>query len=337
MNQKLKCLECGITVPDSGVLCSHCRDVYSMVAVTYGTGKAASVSGMYRNFLPFGLFSETDFTDCPVTETGKNLWVKNEGDNPSGSIKEKDLKTGLTCAGHLGFKQAVCVSGGSGIKAVAYLSNNPIPVTLYSPHSTHVRVKNQILLGAQYEDTFRLAALDRSPGRYNITPGINPYSQEGCKVISWQIIKAGYGFDIIVIPSGNGSSLWGVFKGFKEAKEAGLVKNIPRIFAAELKNGPLSRSLKKGTKKANKKILSSAATSIDVLESFSIGKALIAVNESGGGSVTVSEAEIESAYRSLHHEGLKPSHTAAAGYAAAIRLKQNNPGKRICCILTARE
>ena len=208
---------------------------------------------------------------------------------------------------------------------------------LYSPMTAKAKVKNQKLIGESYEETFRLVVNSKKKDYFNITPGLNPYSQEGVKVISWQLIDSGIDFDVVVIPCGNESALWSIYKGFSEAKKNKLINKIPAIYGVELVNGPIGRSLETGKIEKNVSILNSSAGGIDVKESFCLQKAIKAISESEGGVETVTEEEIETAYKKLHADGLAVQFTSASVLAAAKKIEKKFPNHQICAVITAFE
>ncbi|MBI2074681.1 MAG: pyridoxal-phosphate dependent enzyme [Candidatus Levybacteria bacterium] len=336
--QSLKCIKCGKKAADRIMICSFCKGYYSLLFVDYKK-KVSSFDQLYEYYLPFGLFKETDFTNCSLLKYTKNLWIKNEGENKSKSIKEKDIFAGLRVASYFKFKRASLVSSGSGISVFNFFAKKAnLPITLYSPVSAkRLYSKDQVIAGDDYEDTFRQVLDNGDSNSFNITPGINPYSQEGAKVISWQLIDSGLDFDIIVVPCGNGSILWSIYKGFKEALENGRIDKIPALHSVELKNGPIRRALKTEKIEKNDFVLHSKASAIDVKESFCLQKAVIAIKKSGGKANYVSEKEIEQAYKKLHNSGFKTQFAAAAAFAAALKLSKKFSKKRVCCVITASE
>ena len=335
-NQIITCIKCGKKLGYKDLICKYCKQSYSLLTVQYlNDDHPLSLDEMYIHYLPFNLFKKSDFKNCSLKKISRTIWLKNEGENESKSVKEKDIFTGLKVASYLGYKKATCVSGGSGINVIDFYSKkNLIPITLYSPESTSKHANNQILFGKDYEETFKLVLQSENKDVCNITPGINPYSQEGSKVIAWQIIESKIDFEGLIIPCGNGSTLWGIYKGFLEAKEQGFIERVPKIFGVELKNGPIGRSIKTGKIEKNYQIINSKAHSIDVKESFCLQKAIIATKQTNGSLINVSEKEIDSAYKFLHKKNYLSNYTAAASFAGARKLKKL---KNICCILTASE
>lgn len=338
MYHSLFCMKCNKKLESRQIICSVCNNVYSLVVLKYNVRKKLStIEEMYRYFLPFQLFNHYDFKNCSLSKYGDGLWFKDEGLNKSKSIKEKDILIGLKSASYLGYKKTICVSGGSGIEVIGTLSKNTMPVTLYSPTSTHTYVDNQVLMGGDYEETFRISLKMETDDSFNITPGINPYSQEGCKTISWQLIASKIKFDIIIVPCGNGSSLWGIYNGFKEAMIKGFINKLPKIFGVELAHGPIYHMLHTGKVKINKNTMNSKAVSIDVKESFCLQKAVYAIKDSKGDIVKVTEDNIVDAYNKLFLAQKKVSYTAATAFAAALKLKKEYPNSSMCCILTSRK
>lgn len=336
-SQSLFCLKCGRKNGDKSVLCSLCKGEYSLLTVNYSyKNKPASLKDLYELYLPFKLFSKHCFKNCRLYQYNKNIWIKNEGEADTGSIKEKEIYIGIKTALYLKYKKLVCVSSGSGLKVANQLSKNlNIPIDIYSPKSNSKLFKNQKLLGQDYEDTFK-KVLKFSNKISNITPGINPYSQEGTKVISWQIIESGIPFEKIVIPCGNGSSLWGIYKGFQEAKENDIVSKIPKIYGVELNNGPIGRSYSSGKIEKNNNYINSKAHGIDVKESFCLQKVLIALKETNGQMISVSEQEIETMFNQSKNNFTSIDYTALTSLIAAVKLSKASNKNNICCVFTAK-
>lgn len=338
-NQFLKCLACKKISPNNSIQCIFCKGVYSLLLVNYShENKVKNIKDLYKYFLPFKLFKENNFKNCSLNQYSDNIWIKNEGENKSKSIKEKDIFIGLKAAEYFKYKKTCLVSGGSGIGVAKYFVDKyNVPLTLYSPLKTNQKLSNQIKIGKDYEDTFRYVIKHNPKDSFNITPGINPYSQEGAKTISWQLMSSEVIFDVIVVPCGNGSILWSLYKGFKEAFEQKLIKKIPALYSVELKNGPVKKALKTGKIEKNKSILGSKATSIDVKESFCIQKAIFAIKQSGGDVGFVTEKEIENVYKELHKKGITSLFTAAVSLAMAQKLRKKFSQKKICAVLTGSE
>ena len=339
LNQIIICIKCGKKLGDSDLICKYCKQRYSFLTVKYfNKNHLKNVDEMYFYYLPFNLFKKTDFKKTSLKKFNNKIWIKDEGENKSKSIKEKELIVGLKTAIHLKFKTAMCISSGSGITVSNFLSHKyNFPIYTYSPKTNKKSFENQKITGKDYEDTFKKVLSLKNKKFFNITPGINPYSQEGAKVISWQLIAEKTNFDKIVIPCGNGSTLWGLYKGYREAKKNNLVNKIPELYGVELTGGPIGKSMTSEKLIKNKSYKNSKAHGIDVKESFCLQKAIFALKQTKGSMISVSEKEIENAYSILHKKGFNPNYTAASSFAASLKLHKKFPNKKICCILTASE
>ena len=112
-----------------------------------------------------------------------NLWVKDEGKNPTGSFKDKESIVAINAAREFGFKNLLVVSSGNAaVSTAAYAQKAGLSCICRVPQSLSVGKRFLLnLYGAQmdvcagsYEDLYR-KAVDHPIDAWNITPGYNPY------------------------------------------------------------------------------------------------------------------------------------------------------------------
>jgi len=159
-----------------------------------------------------------------------------------------------------------------------------------------------ITVEGSYEDTFRLSAeaIDHW-GWYNRNAAINPYLVEGKKTVSLEICEQ-LGFnapDFVALSVGDGCTIAGVWKGFKDLYAMGLIDHLPRLISVQAQGCcPLNRSIQTG-KPWEPMEENTIADSIAVGVPRNPDKALDAIFESNGIAINVSDEEILDAMRLL--------------------------------------
>ena len=159
-----------------------------------------------------------------------------------------------------------------------------------------------ISVEGSYEDTFELSkeAIDRW-GWYNRNAAINPYLSEGKKTVALEIMEQ-LGWEVpdyIAISVGDGCTIAGLWKGLKDLYAIGFIDRLPRLISAQAEGCcPLNRAIETGEdwRPMEENTL---ADSIAVGVPRNADKALMAIRESGGLTVNVSDQEIMDAQKLL--------------------------------------
>ncbi len=289
----------------------------------------------YREAIP--ILDDTDIVSfdegySPLTRfelSGGTYLLKQDHLFPSGSYKDRGASVLISQAKSLGVDSVVeDSSGNAGAAIAAYCARAEIQCDIYVPDSTSPAKLEQIrAYGADLhripgsrEDTAD-AAQNAAEGRFYASHVWNPYFFHGTKTFAYEVWEqlGQKAPDEIIIPTGNGTLLIGAYIGFKELLEAGLTRTLPRLTAVQAANcAPLS-VLWEGSETDLLKI----ATSPTKAEGIAIaaparGKQIIdIIRESGGRVVTVTEAEINSAYHQMVSVGWFIEPTSASAIAAA--------------------
>jgi threonine synthase len=170
------------------------------------------------------------------------LYLKDEGRNPTGSFKDRKAVINANIAATCGSKRLHCVtSGNAGVAIATYAGALGIASKHYlvnSRRSTKLEGRRMERLGGEVlRDASAWEAVFELPPdliEYNCTPGYDPIGMEGYKVIAWEIWEQlGRIPDAVVVPVGSGEGLVGVFKGFLELKAMGLITSLPKMVAVE--------------------------------------------------------------------------------------------------------
>ena len=329
----LRCIACGRTheAAADATTCS-CGGILDVV-YDYDyirrstTREAISASGdrsmwRYRAFLPV---EET--TPAPPLRVGwsplydeprlaeelglARVWVKDDGQNPTSSLKDRASAMAVAKAVEAGYGKIACSSTGN---AASSLAGNAAAAGLKSyifvPERAPLGKVSQLLIfGARvisvqgtYEDTFEMskAAIDRY-GWYNRNAAINPYLMEGKKTVSLEIAEQ-LGWrapDYVTLSVGDGCTIAGVWKGFRDLYETGFIDSLPKLISVQAENTcPINRAVETGEPWSPMEE-NTLADSISVGVPRNADKAIAAIRESGGITVEVSDEEILDAMRYL--------------------------------------
>lgn len=274
------------------------------------------------------------------------VYVKNEGQNPTGSFKDRESALIISKAKELGYKKVVIVSSGNAaLSSAIYANKAGMRCECFIPHHAS-KTKKQVLqlyssgfhtVHGDYESIYRKIVDNPIPGAWNITTGQNFFREEGSKKIAYEIWEAIGMPDVMIIPIGNGSLFAATYKGFLELKKVGLTNRMPLFVGVQVeKASPIAEAVRKKTDSVIlKKIPDSVAEGIIARESYSSPKVVRALKENKGKIIEVTEREIISALKDIiRTESLTPEPTSAVVYAALKKLNLRTSGNKIVCIQT---
>lgn len=261
------------------------------------------------------------------------IHVKDEGRNPTASLKDRASSVGVVEAVQRGSSEITCASTGNAASSLAgQAAQMGLRAYIFLPAKVSESKLAQILIyGATvfkvrgtYEDAFRIsmAAAERW-GWYNRNSGINPILVEGKKTAGLEIAEQlrWEPPDVVVVPVGDGCTLAGIYKGLREMHLLGLTSRTPRVIGVQAAGAsPIEKAFRTGTALR-------AESSQTIADGIAVGmprnwrKALNAVRESGGTFVTVTDEEILDAMRLLARlTGIWGEPAAVAGVAALAHL-----------------
>ncbi len=241
----------------------------------------------------------------------KKLWVKDDGQNPTASLKDRASSMAVAKAMEAGAKTIACSSTGN---AASSLAGNAaaagISTYIFVPgRAPKGKVAQLLTFGAtvvsvqgNYEETFELskAAIEKW-GWYNRNAAINPYLMEGKKTVSLEIAEQlGWEMpDYLAISVGDGCTIAGVWKGLKDLYAIGFINKLPRLISVQAEGCcPLNKAIAENQpwEPMDENTL---ADSIAVGVPRNADKALMAIRESNGIVVNVSDEEIMAAQKLL--------------------------------------
>lgn len=266
----------------------------------------------------------------------KKLWIKDDGINPTASLKDRASAMAVAKAAEAKADTIACSSTGN---AASSLAGNAaaagFKTYIFVPsRAPKGKVAQLMIFGANvisvqgtYEETFRLSAeaIDRW-GWYNRNAAINPYLVEGKKTVSLEIAEQ-MNFnvpDYVAVSVGDGCTIAGVWKGFKDLYYTGIIDRLPKLISVQAAGCcPLNTELQTG-RPWQPMDENTIADSIAVGVPRNADKALNAVRESKGMAVNVTDEEILGAMRLLGRTcglfGEPAGVTGAAGIKKARQL-----------------
>ena len=241
----------------------------------------------------------------------KRLYIKDDGLNPTGALKDRASAMAVAKAREAGAKVIACASTGN---AASSLAGNAaaagIRTYIFVPsRAPRGKVAQLMTFGAtvisvqgSYEETFELSrqAIDKW-GWYNRNAAINPYLSEGKKTVGLEIMEQLNWEvpDYIAISVGDGCTIAGLWKGLKDLYHIGFIDRLPRLISAQAEGCcPLNRAIAEG-KDWYPMEENTMADSIAVGVPRNAEKALAAIRESNGLVVNVSDEEIMAAQQLL--------------------------------------
>ena len=278
------------------------------------------------------------------------LYLKDDGLNPTASLKDRASALAVVKAREAGADTIACSSTGN---AASSLAGNAaaagFETYIFVPsRAPQGKVAQLMIFGAHvisvegtYEDTFALSAQAiEKYGWYNRNAAINPYLAEGKKTVSLEIAEQmGWRVpDYVAVSVGDGCTIAGVWKGFRDLYETGYINRLPRLISVQAQGCcPLNRSLHTGEPWTPMEE-NTLADSIAVGVPRNADKALQAVRASNGIAVEVSDQEILEAMALLGRtQGVfgEPAGVAAtAGVKKAVEQGLIERGATVVTIVT---
>jgi threonine synthase len=274
-----------------------------------------------------------------------NLYLKVEGQNPTGSFKDRGMVVAVAKAAEAGARSIVCAStGNTSASAAAYGAAAGMEVIVVLP-------KGQIAVGKLLQALIAGARVVAVDGNFDEALGIvralaeqddhpvtlvnsvNPFRLEGQKTAAFEICDdLGRAPDILAIPVGNAGNISAYWQGFRDYAEAGIIGATPRMWGFQAAG---AAPIVVGHRIDHPETI---ATAIRIGDPASWTKATDARDASGGRIGAVSDDEILAAYRALaRQEGIfcEPASAASvAGVTRAAAARELDPDALVVCVLT---
>jgi threonine synthase len=265
--------------------------------------------------------------------TGASVWLKVEGDNPTGSFKDRGMTVALSCAVGEGAEAVVCAStGNTSASMAAYAARAGVKPLVLVPQGKIAagKLAQAIVHGAQvimvrgnFDDCLRLSRRLADDYPVSLVNSVNPMRLEGQKTASFEIVDfLGDAPDVHVLPVGNAGNISAYWKGYLEYQKAGMSTRAPRMLGWQAAG---AAPLVSGEPVAQPETVASA---IRIGNPASWRLAAAAADDSGGRFRAVTDEQILSAQRLLaSREGVFVEPASAAGVAGLVDEAEQGGGR----------
>jgi len=283
----------------------------------------------------------------------KRLYVKNEGENPTGSFKDRGMTVAMSKARELGKSKVVCAStGNTAASLAAYSARGGLQCIVIVPEGKVAAGKMlQVMIhgarifqvkGGFDQAMAAVVKLTESRKRFYLMNSLNPFRLEGQKTLAFEVCDqlGDETPDTLVLPVGNGGNISAIWKGFGEFRELGITKTRPRMIGIQAENAaPLAEAIKRKQESiqpvTNPRTIASA---IRIGSPVNWMKVLRAISESDGTAEIVSDREILTAQNDLaSKEGIfvEPASAASiAGLRKCVDAGRIDRSDLVVCVTT---
>jgi threonine synthase len=280
----------------------------------------------------------------------KGLHVKNEGQNPSGSFKDRGMTVAVTRAVRGGAKLLICASTGNtaaSMAAYAARAGATAMVTVPAGKVASGKLAQVYAYGAKIirvEGDFDAALkitlkVAEEIEELSVMNSVNPYRIEGQKTNAYEIYEQlGYRVpDYVVLPVGNAGNISAIWKGFKELREWGISDSLPRMIGVQAAGAqPIVEAFEHGRDSVIPVQPKTIASAINIGNPASWKKALAAIRDSKGMALAVTDEETIAARMDLaSSEGIFVEPASAVPIAAMKKLRGKiQKDATVVCICT---
>jgi len=273
----------------------------------------------------------------------KNLWLKDDGRNPTASFKDRASAVTVVRAEEIGAEVVITASTGNAGAALAGMAAAAgQPAVILAPKTApQGKVAQLLMFGAKvilvdgtYDDAFDLTleAAD-ALGWYCRNTGYNPFTAEGKKTVAFEICEQFSKLtgkmredewavpDAIFVSVGDGNIISGLHKGMKDLYELGWIKKMPRIMGVQSEgSSAIYNAFAAGTENIKPVSATTMADSISVDLPRDGLRALRAATQTGGAYIQVTDAAILDAMRDLGRDAAVFAEPAGAtSYAGLVK------------------
>lgn len=280
-------------------------------------------------------------SDTVGRRTGRPVWLKLEGSNPTGSFKDRGMTVAISRAAGDGVRGVVCAStGNTGASAAAYAARAGLPCVILLPAAAGAVARGKLVQavahGARviaieggFEQALDLARAASETCGLALVNSLNPMRLEGQTTAAYEICDAlGRAPGTLILPVGNGGNITAYWMGFGRYHAAGRIDRRPRLIGVQAEG---ANPLVRGAPIERPQTLASA---IRIGRPANWDGAVRAAGGSGGRFVAVTDAEISEAQASLAAEGIFVEPASAAAVAGAWRLGAgaSDEGDMVCVL-----
>jgi len=270
-----------------------------------------------------------------------HLFLKHEGENPTGSFKDRGMTVGVTMASLLGAQATACASTGNtsaslasyaaqaGMRAIVFLPAGNVTVGKLAQSLAYGATTIQI--DGDFDAAMQLVEqVCNELGIYLIN-SLNPYRVEGQKSIGFELLQQlnWQAPDWLVLPAGNLGNTSAIGKAFRQAYQLSLISRMPRFASIQAAGAnPFYRSFQQGFATRQPVQAQTVATAIKIGDPVSFTRARRVIEESNGLVEEVTDAEVLAAKTIIDRSGLGCEPASAATLAGIRKLVERGVMKR---------
>ena len=279
-----------------------------------------------------------------ISETlGLDLYLKFEGQNPTGSFKDRGMVLAVAKAIEEGSRAVICAStGNTSASAAAYAAQAGIRAVVVVPQGRIAlgKLAQAVMYGAEvlaidgnFDEALRMVRQIAAKEPFTLVNSLNPYRIEGQQTAAFEVVdELGRQPDLLAIPVGNAGNITAWNKGFRRRFETGRTSGRPQLLGFQAAG---AAPIVGGAPVAAPETVASA---IRIGNPASWHAAVAAVEESGGGFWAVSDEEILAAQSLIASSaGVFCEPASAASVAGLLKLRRLGhalPGQTAVAVLT---
>jgi len=292
----------------------------------------------------------------------RNLYLKDDTVNPSASSKDRasaivvrramDIGADVVSVASTGnaASSLACVAASVGLPAIVFVPETAPPAKLTQSLSYGATV---LAVRGNYDDAFDLClTASQEFGWFNRSTGYNPFTREGKKVCAFEIWESldGRAPDRVLVPTGDGNLLSGMWKGWLDLQAVGLIDRLPKIDCVQSESSAAICNTVNALRASGRVDIDWTKVSIDAVSANTIADSIAvdrprdglaavrAIIESGGEAITIPDEEILDAIAEMSRlSGVFPEPAAAAPWAAMKRMVTAEtvaPDELVVCLVS---
>ncbi len=263
----------------------------------------------------------------------RDLALKHEGENPTGSFKDRGMTVAVTQAVRAGTTAVACAStGNTSASMAAYAAQAGLPALVFVPAGKVAAGKlaqalaygaRTLLVRGDFDACLRLAREASEALGITLLNSINPWRLEGQKTIVFELLQQRDWDppDWIVVPAGNLGNTAAFGQALREARHLGLIRRVPRLAAIQAQGAnPFYRSFRVGFRRRFRVKADTVATAIRIGDPASFDRGVRAIRETRGLVAAVSDLEILEAKAVVDASGIGCEPASAASVAGVRQL-----------------
>ena len=362
-NERIECIVCGsrygidevrLKCECGGLLAVERDGIYDHDAADdRGTSRVPiDRSGVWR--FREGVFNVDKAVTHPEGATRlyerEGILYKHEGENPTGSFKDRGMTVAVTHAKRVGARAVACAStGNTSASLAAYAAQSGLQALVFVPAGkvTTSKLAQTLAYGAtvlairgDFDAAMQLVQEASTTLGVYLVNSINPFRIEGQKTIIWELLQD-LGWeppDWIAVPAGNLGNTSAFGKALREAHRWGWIERIPRLAVIQASGAnPFYQSFMNDFTSRTRVTPETIATAIRIGDPVSHDRAVETIRFTNGVVEEVSDAEIMAAKRDIDRTGVGCEPASAATLAGVRKLRAAGvigAEDRVVCVLT---